>query len=52
MTPAADNYFITPPIFWNFRFWPFAAGMHVPWNVGDQGSGLVVLNVSFVAHDP
>jgi hypothetical protein len=32
---------------------PIATEIHVPWNVGDQGkSGLVVLNVSFVARDP
>jgi hypothetical protein len=30
-----------------------ATEIHVPWHVGDQGkSGLVVLNVSFVARDP
>ena len=33
--------------------WPFATEIHVTWNVGDQGKrGLVVINVSFVAHDP
>ena len=32
---------------------PIATEIHRPRNVGDQGkSGLVVLNVSFVAHDP
>ena len=30
-----------------------ATEIHVPWHVGDQGkSGLVVLNVCFVARDP
>ena len=37
----------------NVAYWPIATEIHVPWNVGDQGeSGLVVLNMSFVAHDP
>ena len=37
----------------NVRYWPIATEIHVPSNVGDQGkSGLVVLNVSFVARDP
>ena len=32
---------------------PIATEIHVRWHVGDQGmSGLVVLNVSFVARDP
>ena len=35
------------------RKWPIATVIHVTWNVGDQGkSGPVVLNVSFVVHDP
>jgi hypothetical protein len=34
-------------------YWPIATESPVPWNVGNQGkSGLVVLNVSFVARDP
>jgi len=33
--------------------WPIATEFHVRWYVGGQGkSGLVVLNVSFVARDP
>ena len=35
------------------RSWPIATEGHVRRNIGDQGkSGLVVLNVSFVARDP
>jgi hypothetical protein len=37
----------------NVAEWPIATEIHVPWHVGDQlKSGLVVLNVSFVARDP
>src|ERR1700752_1626476 len=37
----------------DFVPWPIATEIHVPRNVGDQGkSGLVVLNVSFVARGP
>ena len=33
--------------------WPIATEIHVSWHVGNQDkSGLVVLNVSFVARDP
>ena len=33
--------------------WAIATEIHVAWRAGDQGeSGLVVLNVSFVARDP
>src|SRR5713226_7271876 len=33
--------------------WPIATEIHVAWHVRDQDtSGLVVLNVSFVARDP
>jgi len=36
-----------------FGLWPIATEIHVSWHVGNQDkSGLVVLNVSFVAHDP
>jgi len=35
------------------RNWPIATEIHVPWHVRYQvKSSLVVLNVSFVAHDP
>jgi hypothetical protein len=34
-------------------FWPIATEIHIPWHVRYQvKSGLVVLNVSFVARDP
>jgi NAD(P)-dependent dehydrogenase (short-subunit alcohol dehydrogenase family) len=37
----------------DFVRWPVATEIHVRWHVGGQGnSGLVVLNVSFVARDP
>jgi hypothetical protein len=37
----------------DFRHWPIATEILVRWNVGDQAkSGLIVLNVSFVARDP
>ena len=33
--------------------WPIATEIHIPWHVRYQvKSGLVVLNVSFVARDP
>ena len=36
-----------------FGLWPIATEIHVSWHVGNQDkSGLVVLNVSFVARDP
>jgi len=36
----------------DFRLWPIATEIHVSWHVGNQDkSGLVVLNVSFVARD-
>ena len=41
------------PAICHVRSWPIATEIHVAWHVGDQGkSGLVVLNVSFVARDP
>jgi hypothetical protein len=37
----------------DFVLWPKATEIDLAWNVGYQGdSGLVVLNVSFVARDP
>jgi hypothetical protein len=37
----------------DFVLWPTATEIHVDWHVRDQDeSGLVVLNVSFVARDP
>ena len=38
---------------WYVGKWPIATEIHVPWHVRYQvKSGLVVLNVSFVARDP
>jgi len=37
----------------NDGFWPLATEVDVSFHVGDWGmSGLVVLSLSFVAHDP